>query len=84
MKRNKGALIPVPQIGQRVELRVGDSVTTYRVTYVKQEAPIDEILIASEESEQTQEPQKSRAIIMNGKWKVDSMEEEHTLMFLRD
>lgn len=76
---------PVPTVGQRVTLTVGENTLNYTVSAVqKQTAPFDDILITQvlpEDAEPGTEAPVSRAIIMNGKWQVHCMQDEHTLTF---
>lgn len=76
---------PVPTVGQRVTITVGENTLNYTVSAIqKQTAPIDDILISQvlpEDAEPGTEAPVSRAIIMNGKWQVHCMQDEHTLTF---
>jgi hypothetical protein len=76
---------PVPEVGQQVTLTVGDTNLEYTVTAIqKTAAPIDDILITQvlpEGTPEGTEAQTSRAIIMNGKWQVHCMQDDHTLTF---
>lgn len=75
---------PAPTVGQRVTLTFGDNALNYIVREIQnQNAPIDDILISQvlPEIEQGTEAPLSRAIIMNGKWQVHCMQDEHTLTF---
>jgi hypothetical protein len=78
--------VPVPRIGQRVTLTVGEAIFDYVVSSIqKTTSPIDDILISQvlpDDTEPDREPSISRAIIMNGQWKIHCMQDEHTLTFL--
>lgn len=74
--------VPVPSTGQRVTVTVGNDNLEYVVSAVqKTSAPFDDILITQVRTELGAEPETSRAIIMNGKWQVHCMQDEHTLTF---
>lgn len=76
---------PVPSMGQRVTLTVGDTNLEYTVTGIqKNTAPFDDILLTQvlpQDVEQGTEAPVSRAIIMNGQWKIYCMQDEHSLQF---
>ena len=76
---------PIPTIGQRVTLSMGDFNVDYNITAIqKTTAPIDDILITQilpvDTEPGTQAP-VSRAIIMNGRWQVHCMQDDHTITF---
>jgi len=76
---------PVPSVGQTTTLKVGENELNYTVTTIRSpDAPIDDIFITQELPEiaipGTQAP-VSRAILMNGKWQIHGMQDEHTLTF---
>jgi hypothetical protein len=75
--------VPVPTVGQRVTLTVGNDNLEYVVSAVqKTSAPFDDILITQAAAiEPATEPETSRAIIMNGKWQIHCMQDDHSLVF---
>lgn len=72
--------VPVPSIGQKVLVTVEDFTADYVVSSIESKGSIvDDILITEENTEQ--EPSVSRAIIMNGQWKIHCLQDEHTVTF---
>ena len=76
---------PIPTIGQRVTLSMGDFNVDYNVTTIQgTTAPIDDILLTQilpNDAEPGTEAPVSRAIIMKGKWQIHGMQDEHSLTF---
>lgn len=73
-----------PSLGQRVTLTVGDAILEYTVSTVKNNAPFDDILVTQilpTDAPAEQEAAQSRAILMNGEWKIHCMQDEHRLTF---
>jgi len=73
----------LPSVGQLVDLVIGETTLEYRVSSLEKTThPVDSIAITQvlpEGSEQV--APTSRAIVMNGQWKVHCMQEDHTLIF---
>lgn len=76
---------PIPSVGQRVTLTVGDNVLEYTVSGIEATtAPIDSIFLTpspADDAPVDEEPAVSRAIIMKGQWKIHCMQDDHTLTF---
>lgn len=73
---------PIPEIGQHVILTIGDQNTEFSVTSIqKNTMPIDDITITQIQIEGNEPPSPLRAIIMNGKWKIEGIHDEHILTF---
>ena len=76
---------PVPSVGQRVTVNVGEAALEYSVSAINSEhAPIDDILIRQvlpEDTDPDTVPAVSRVIIMKGKWQIFCMQDEHSLTF---
>lgn len=67
-----------PMINQLVDIQVGEYVLPYQVVAIeKQQAPFDSITIAPMDNLE----QLSRAVIINGQWKIDGMTDEHSMIF---
>jgi len=78
--------VPLPFTGQRVTVQVADTVLDYRVSAVEKTSPpfdsitITEVLDPANTADQ--EPARiSRAVLINGQWKVFCMQDEHTITF---
>jgi hypothetical protein len=70
--------VVLPVVNQLVDIQVGDQMVNYQVMEIeKQNAPFDSIAIAPIDNPN----QLSRAVIINGQWKVEGMEQEHSLLF---
>jgi hypothetical protein len=75
--------VVMPSLGQKLTLTVGDEVMKYKVTKVSNAPPFDDIEITKFDDEDKEiENTTSRAIVMNGKWRVYCMQDEHILTFL--
>jgi hypothetical protein len=67
-----------PRVNQLVDIQVGYQIINYEVIELeKQEAPFDSIVIAPIEDRTRQ----SRAVIVNGQWKVEGLGDDHILIF---
>ncbi|CAH6419974.1 Hypothetical protein HVR_LOCUS1031 [uncultured virus] len=80
--------LPLPQVNQRVTLSIGENNIEYRVSAMeKTSPPYDSILITRlpaedvPQVEDAEEQPTSKAILMNGEWKVFCMQDEHRLIF---
>lgn len=74
---------PRPSIDQRVTLTVGDNTFEYVVSNVNDGVPVDNIVITQvlPADAVDQKPTQSRAILMNGEWKIHCMQDDHSLTF---
>jgi hypothetical protein len=72
--------IPLPRVGQRINLTVGELISEYYVTDIKNVSPVDDITISSNSFPEV----IYRVVIVNGKWKILGMNEEHTVTFIKD
>ena len=74
--------VPLPSVGQRVTLTVGENVVEYVVSNIESVTPpFDSILIAPVNNEQDQEQQMSRAVLAKGKWQICGLQDDHTITF---
>ena len=74
---------PAPSVGQNVSLIIGDNVSDHTVSVIESASyPIDSILLSStQETDSDGEPIVSRAVIVSGEWKIQGMQDDHTLTF---
>lgn len=76
---------PLPSIGQSVTLHVGEGEFEYVVsTMEKTGPPYDSIIITrlpKPDAAPEDEAPSSRAVLINGQWKVFCMQDEHSLTF---
>jgi len=66
--------VPLPHVGQKVTLSYGETTADYTVTTVKDTAPVDEFWITKDE-------QISHVVLLSGKWQINLMAVEHTIIF---
>lgn len=70
--------VVMPSVNQLFDIQVGDQILNYKViTIEKQEAPFDSIIVAPVDNNET----LSRAVVINGRWKIEGMDVEHSLIF---
>lgn len=80
--------VPVPSVGQHIIIHIGDAELRYTVSQVltvQASAPITEMLIQQDpvaDAALDAQPAVSRAIISEGKWQIQGMQDAHTLTFL--
>jgi hypothetical protein len=74
--------VPLPTVGQRMTLTINvdpETVVEYTVRSIeKQTPPFDTITIGPVEGDA---PEVSRAVLVNGVWKIEGMQIPHTLTF---
>lgn len=77
--------VPLPNRGQRITLDVGEHLLEYVVSAAQKEmGPFDEIFITqvrTADMDPAEQLATSRAVLINGEWKIAGMQEEHTLTF---
>lgn len=80
--------VPVPLVHQPMQLKIGTSTLDYTVLrYAKEGGPIDDILVMpvpkkDETTDTNAVTAPSRAVIINGKWQIFGLTDEHTITFL--
>lgn len=75
--------VPMPTMGQRVTLTLETEMTLeYTVTRIEKTTPPFDSIVITRVAEPDAEPNHSRAVLVNGVWKINGMQDEHTLTFL--
>jgi len=73
----------IPKLGQEARLDYDNKLVSYKVIKVKDLPPFDDIEIVELHGEEEIEVENPlRAVIMNGKWRVLDIQNDHTLTFL--
>lgn len=69
--------VPLPYVNQKVTLKYGETSSEYTVTSIKETSPIDDFHITSDENPE----QLSHVVLINGQWKINLMEADHSIIF---
>lgn len=73
---------PLPSLGQRVTLQIGENSIAYTVTRMEKEfPPFDSILITQVQTDPEQASGVSRASLVAGQWQILGLQDPHTLRF---
>ena len=71
--------VPLPKVDQKVTITLGSDVYEYVVSELeKSSPPFDSIVILPKEGD---ESGKQRAVLINGVWKINGMQDDHTITF---
>ena len=73
--------VPLPQMGQQVTLSAGNQTQQYTVSALETTAPVDSILLNRIPTAEDPQPLTTRAVIISGKWQINGLTNEHTLIF---
>jgi hypothetical protein len=73
--------VPLPKLGQLVTVTVGDQSYDYEVTTIETTSPPYDAIIISTLTDDEESSQSSRAVLINGEWKINGMQDNHTITF---
>jgi hypothetical protein len=78
--------VPLPRIGQKVTLTVGDNAIDYAITDTNKDGLVNDIILTRiisppTEGETAPEPEMTQAVIINGRWQIFGYNDIHTLVF---